>query len=251
MRGRKNDLEGILNGIDYRLWDPATDPCLAKNFHARDLAGKAACKRALQARFKLPKRDAPLFGLVSRLFWQKGIDLILDALPELAKRNLQIVVQGAGDPELEARLHKATQIYPGTIALERAFDVGLAHQVQAGSDFFLMPSRYEPCGLSQMHGMAYGAIPIVRHTGGLADTVRGINPVNTKKGVATGISFIPSTPQSIVRCVDKALALYKNPKHLAQIRQNAMAQRFSWERASDAYEALYTAAQAAAQNATR
>ena len=242
LRDRKADLIGILNGIDYQLWDPRSDPMLPANYDADDLAGKATCKAALQEHFTLPKRDVPLFGLVSRLFWQKGIDLILDALPTLARRDLQIVVQGTGDPDLEQRLTDAAKQYPDMVALELKFDTKLAHRIQAGSDFFLMPSRYEPCGLTQLHSMAYGTIPIVRHTGGLADSVQNLNPVHHANGTATGISFIPLTPQAIVRAVDRALELHQSPTAYAAVQRNGMHQKFSWDRASEDYLETYDTA---------
>ena len=242
LRGRRDDLVGILNGIDYQLWNPQTDPNLPANYTADDLVGKKTCKEALQKYFELPKRDVPLFGLVSRLFWQKGIDLVLDALPTLARRDLQIVVQGTGDPELEQRLVKAAKQYPNMVALELKFDTQLAHRIQAGSDFFLMPSRYEPCGLTQLHSMTYGTIPIVRHTGGLADSVQNLNPVHQANGSATGISFIPLTPQAIVRAVDRAIELHKTPAAYGAVQQNGMRQEFSWDRASQDYLETYAAA---------
>jgi starch synthase len=244
LRGRKTDLVGILNGIDYALWDPGSDEYLSANFTVDALDGKASCKAALQEYFGLPKRDVPLFGLVSRLFWQKGIDLILDALPMLARRDLQIVVQGTGDPELESRLVAATEQYPEMVGLALKFDTGLAHRIQAGSDFFLMPSRYEPCGLTQLHSMAYGTIPIVRHTGGLADSVRNLNVVHEANGTATGISFIPLTPQAIVRAVDRAVALREDSALYRKVQRRGMEEQFCWDRASESYLATYAGASA-------
>jgi starch synthase len=187
----------------------------------------------------LPEVDVPVFSVVSRLFWQKGIDLIVEALERLMQFELQLVVLGTGEPELENRLLGAAQRYPQKLGLALKFDVGLSHKIQAGSDFFMMPSRYEPCGLTQMYSLAYGAIPIVRRTGGLADSVRDINKVNLRRGTANGISFVPRTSAAVVRSVQRALELYFERDLMTRLRVQGMREDFSWDRSSRAYAALY------------
>lgn len=239
LRTRSADLHGILNGVDYRVWNPATDRHLAANYSRTDLTPKQICKAALQKRLDVPASNAPMIGMVSRLYWQKGIDVLADALEQLMKLDVQIAILGSGDPKLEQRLQEAAARYPQKLAVVLGFDTPLAHQIQAGSDFFLMPSRYEPCGLSQLYSLAYGTVPIVRRTGGLADSVRDLNTVYRKNGQATGISFVPLTPESIVKSVRRALDLYANPELLRQVRLAGMAEDFSWERSSRAYVDLY------------
>ena len=238
LRHRAKDLHGILNGVDYTIWNPAKDEHLEANYDAANMAGKAACKAALQRALGLPVREVPVFGSVTRLFWQKGLDLVADAMPELLRHDLQVVVQGTGDPEVEQRLQRWAAEFPEKISLVLKFDRALAHQVHGGSDFFLMPSRYEPCGLSQMYSFAYGNIPIVRRTGGLADTVVHLDPVHRKNETSNGISFIPLTPQAITRAVVQAMGLYRTQEFL-EVQKRGMAADFSWEQSAKAYDALY------------
>lgn len=239
LRTRSKDFRGIMNGVDYRVWSPATDPHIPAHYTQDDLSGKKACKAGLQEAFGFAQRDVPLFGVVSRLYWQKGLDLVVDALDRLMEIDLQIVILGKGDPQIEQRLAEAARRYPDRLAVALRFDVPLSHLVQAGSDFFLMPSRYEPCGLSQLYGLAYGAIPVVRRTGGLADSVRGLNPVRRKNGTATGITFVPLTPEALVRSMRRAVALYGCPEELARMRRACMDQDFSWDRSCEAYLEVY------------
>lgn len=246
LRTRSGDLCGILNGVDYEHWNPAKDPHIPANYSADDMRGKERCKQELQKSLGLPQIDAPVFGVVSRLYWQKGLDLLANAMDQLATMDVQFIILGSGDPELENRLADTARKYPDKIAVRFSFDVPLSHQVQAGSDFFVMPSRYEPCGLSQLYSLAYGAIPIVRKTGGLADSVKDINPVHWKRGDATGIVFVPMTPEALLRAIDRAIALYGDKKRLAQVRAAGMREDFSWERSCRAYIRLYEEAIAAA-----
>lgn len=239
LRSRARDVSGILNGVDYAVWNPETDPHIAADFSKDNPSGKALCKRALQETFGLPPRDVPLVGVVSRLFWQKGLSLALDALDEIMAQGIQLAVLGTGDPELEGRFWQAAARYPEQVGLALKFDAGLSHQVLAGSDFLLMPSRYEPCGLAQMYAMAYGTIPIVRRTGGLADSVNDLNPVHRRHMTGTGIMFAPLTPQAIARSVRRAVALYEDPKLFQQVRATCMRQDFSWDRSCQDYVNLY------------
>lgn len=239
LSARSNDLSGILNGVDYDVWHPSADRHIAASFSRENLAGKATCKRALQDMFGLPRAEAPVFGIVSRLHWQKGIDLVADALEELMRHDLQLVVLGTGDPAIESRMRDAAARYPRQFGIHLGFDAARAHALQAGSDFFLMPSRYEPCGLGQLYAMAYGTLPIVRRTGGLADTVTPYRPLRGSCDGATGLSFIPLTWQAVVRSIRDALNIYQDKALLACMRGNAMGQNYSWDRSSRAYVELY------------
>jgi len=239
LASRHDDLHGILNGVDYSVWHPSRDPLIAAPYTQDNPEGKKLCKQALQDTFLLPRSNVPLFGIVSRLHWQKGIDLIVDALEQLVQQDLQIAILGSGDGALEARINDAVRRHPDKIAVFLGFDASRAHAIQAGSDFLLMPSRYEPCGLSQLYALAYGTIPIVRRTGGLADTVNPWRPGMPDTGEATGISFVPLTPQALYRSVKKALVLYQDGASLRQMRQRAMAMDYSWERSCKDYISLY------------
>ncbi len=246
LRTRSGDVSGILNGVDYDIWDPETDPYIAANYSETELSGKAKCKAALQRRFNLPQIDVPLFGIVSRLYWQKGISLLADAMDAVTGMDAQLAILGTGDPDLESRLAHASHCFPGKVGLALKFDAALAHQVMAGSDFMLMPSRYEPCGLAQMYAMAYGAIPVVRRTGGLADSVRDYNLAHRRHGTATGISFVPMTPQALTRAMRRALDLYAAPEQLHGVRMACMREDFSWDRSCQDYVRLYREAMAVA-----
>ena len=245
LRSRADDLSGILNGVDYDLWDPETDPHIAEPYSEDRLDGKARCKMALQESLGLPKRDVPLFGVVSRLYWQKGLSLVVDALEKLMQLDLQIAVLGTGDPDIEGAFLHAAGRFPEKVSITLRYHVPTSHQVIAGSDFFLMPSRYEPCGLAQMYSMAYATIPIVRRTGGLADSVTPLNPVHRKYGTATGISFAPLTSKAFLRSVRQAMDLYEDPAELLRMRRTCMRQDFSWDRSCQDYINLYQEAIAA------
>jgi starch synthase len=241
---RSNRLYGILNGVDYAQWNPRTDPHIAAPYGPDDFRGKERCKVALQRRVGLPERAAPLIGMVTRLYWQKGVDLVAQAMDSVMRLDVQLVILGTGNALYERMLAGAVAGYPEKARLLTQFDVALSHQIQAGSDFFLFPSRYEPCGLSQMYGLAYGTVPIVRETGGLADTVRPLTPANLRKGRATGIVFRPISPEAIVASITQAARLYESPEILRSVRVAGMKEDFSWERSSKAYVRLYHRAMA-------
>jgi starch synthase len=237
LRERSDRLTGILNGVDYGEWTPETDPHLRARYAAGALGGKAVCKGDLQDMFGLdPRPDVPVLGLVSRLVDQKGCDLLAAALDELFARDIQLVILGSGDQAYQDLFAALPARYPRRAGVHIGFDDTLAHKIEGGADLFLMPSRYEPCGLNQMYSLRYGTIPVVRATGGLDDTVIEFDP---DTGTGTGFKFGPYTAAALLDAVDRALATYRAPGHWRRLLANAMAQDFSWERAARAYVDLY------------
>lgn len=237
---RKEFLGGIINGIDMEQWDPATDTYLSEHFSAAQPANKQRNKALLQARFGLAvDASIPLFGLIGRLVEQKGIDLIVECLPEMAKLNLQFVLLGSGDKYFEQQLQELADLYPDKIAISLGYNEGLAHLIEAGADSFLMPSRFEPCGLNQMYSQRYGTLPIVRKTGGLADTVTDSMPETIANKTASGIVFSEASSGALLEAIKRTLLLYSYPKIWQQIQQNAMAKDFSWQQSAKHYLALY------------
>ena len=239
LRDRANDLRGILNGIDYEVWNPAHDPHLKAPFDKNSLTGKAVCKSALQEAFGLPRKPVPLFGVVSRLTWQKGLDLVIEAFHTLHDVDFQVVVLGTGDTWLENRIISAAQLHTDKLAVILRYDTAIAHQIQGGADFLLMPSRYEPCGLSQMYGFAYATIPIARRTGGLADSVRNLSRLGTSNENANGFVFAAATWQAVARNMRKAIDLHATEDRLAAVRAAGMNEDFSWNRACLDYLSMY------------
>ena len=238
LAARRADLRGILNGIDFDEWNPTADHHLASRFDAEHLEGKAVCKTALQTEVGLPVRpDRPIFGVIGRLTSQKGFDVLAHALEKLLTWDLQVVMLGSGDPEAE-RFFAALAYQRGDkFRAYIGFDEGLAHRIEAGSDFFLMPSRFEPCGLNQMYSLRYGTLPVVRATGGLVDTVRSYDEVD---GGGTGFVFRDLTPSGLTNTIGWALSTYyERPSHIERMRRTAMAEDFSWQRAAAEYEMLY------------
>jgi starch synthase len=240
LRARQHDLVGILNGIDTGRWNPAADPFIAAPFDREDLGGKEACKRALLERLGLRyNARAPVMGCIGRMTAQKGHDLLLEALPSLLALGVQLVVLGAGAREIEAGFLEFARRRPDQLAVRLDFDDGLAHAIEAGCDFFLMPSRYEPCGLNQMYSLRYGTVPIVRRTGGLADTVRDWDPASAR---GTGFLFGPYEVEALLGAVRRALAAYADPAALLALRRAGMAEDFSWRRSAERYLEAYGAA---------
>jgi starch synthase len=234
---RSERLFGILNGIDTRIWDPATDPHIPARYSAADPSGKRLCKRALQERLGLPvDADVPLFGMISRLTSQKGFDVLFAAMPALLGKRMQIVILGTGQREYEQRFEDLAARQPNRIAVRTLFDDDLAHGIEAGCDFFLMPSRYEPCGLNQMYSLRYGTIPVVRATGGLADTVRDWDD-RTQRG--TGFVYGPHAADALLGAIDRALDAFSRPETLRRLIDNAMHEDFSWSRSARRYEEIY------------
>lgn len=230
VRRRVADLRGILNGVDRDEWDPATDPHIARRYDAARPAGKSACKESLRRELGLAAEgDLPLVGVVSRLWEQKGLDLALRVLPEfLREPRLEFVLLGSGEVALEDGYRRLARDFPARCAVRIGYDNALSHRIEAGADFFLMPSRFEPCGLNQMYSMAYGTLPIVRATGGLADTVTGWDG---RKG-GTGIVFEHMDEEAIGWALRRALTLYGRPADLRSVRRNAMRADFSWAQAA-------------------
>ncbi len=238
LRSRRDVLTGILNGVDQEEWNPETDSNLANRYSVDTLWRKGSNKRALLAEVGLREDDGvPLVGIVSRLAEQKGFDLLFESLPPLLGRgSLRMVVLGAGEPRYEASFAALEREFAGQVRFHRGHDDRLAHLIEAGADFFLMPSRYEPCGLNQMYSLRYGTVPIVRKTGGLADTVKPFDPAT---GHGTGIVFEHLTPDGLRWAIDQALGIYHDADAWGRIRRNGMAQDFSWERQGRHYESLY------------
>jgi len=234
---RVDDLYGILNGIDYGEWDPAHDKLIAANYTAGDLAGKAICKRELQIRNNLPVRpEVPLIGAISRLDKQKGFDLLEDVIDDLMQDDVQFVLLGTGDPRYHELFRKIASDYPQKAGINLKFDNALAHQIEAGSDMFLMPSKYEPCGLNQMYSLRYGSVPVVRSTGGLADTITDFN--EQTKDIANGFAFESYTPRALLDMVRRAVRTYHTPDwHPLRVR--GMKQDWSWTRSAREYLEMY------------
>lgn len=235
---RSGDLVGILNGIDVAEWNPATDPHLPEHFDARDLSGKAKCKLALQQELGLPvdERKA-LIGVIGRLTHQKGFDVLAHSLARLLDWNLQMVLLGTGDSDAEQFFSEQSYWRSDRFRAVIGFNDALAHRIEAGSDLFVMPSRFEPCGLNQMYSLRYGTVPIVRRTGGLADTVQNYNEAD---GSGTGFSFEDLTPEALANTIGWGLSTYYDrPAHFMRLRESGMRQDFSWDRAAAEYESLY------------
>ena len=237
LAARGGDLHGILNGIDRDSYDPARDPCLPASFSAADPAGKSECKRALLGELGLHTQpSAPLFGMVSRLVFQKGLDLVVDSLNWLMEQGAALVVVGSGDPSTETLLRAAESRFKGRLCSYIAYDEGVSRRVYAGSDFFLMPSRFEPCGLAQMIAMRYGSLPIVRETGGLKDTVV---PYNRYTGEGTGFSFTNYDGFEFRGAIARALEVYRDKPALNKMISQAMAADFSFSGPAREYAAIY------------
>lgn len=238
LRARTDRVVGILNGVDYEVWDPRHDPYLRTHFDARNSSGKSVNKELLISAVELTlPLNLPLIGMVSRLTVQKGIDLLFEALPLLLQtREFGLVVLGSGDKQYEDFFSGMAREFPGRVAYRAGYDESMAHLIEAGSDMFLMPSQYEPCGLNQMYSLRYGTIPVVRNTGGLADSVQHFDPVS---GVGTGCVFNDFDVPAVTWAVNTALDWYGNPALWKVLMQNAMAKDFSWEAQAAQYVTLY------------
>jgi starch synthase len=250
LRARGGDLAGILNGIDPEEWNPQADPHTAAPYSADERAGKSLCKQALQRSRRLPEQHDLLIGMIQRLVEQKGIDIFIGALEELMALPLQIVVLGTGDPTYHEQLTAAAARFPGRLAVTLAFDNALAHQIEAGADAFLMPSRFEPCGLNQMYSMRFGTVPIVTRVGGLADTVVDVSPATSAAKTATGFVFEGHSVRALVDAVRRTVSAFGDHGLWTSLVQAGMRRDFSWSRAGLAYVQLYERAHARAARRT-
>ncbi|RZL49211.1 MAG: glycogen synthase GlgA [Variovorax sp.] len=240
LRHRAGVLHGILNGVDYDVWSPVADAAIAATYGVEDPDGKSACKAALQRECGLALApEAPLFGIVSRLTEQKGLPLVLEALDDLIDAGGQLVILGAGDARLEAEFAAAAARHPSRIARRTGMDEGLAHRIVAGSDVMLVPSRFEPCGLTQLYGLSYGALPLVHRVGGLGDTVVDTTLEDLAAGTATGFVFNDFTPAAYRSALRRAFALWSRREEWARVRTAAMRQRFGWSSAARRYVDIY------------
>ena len=242
LSARADRLAGIVNGVDYGVWNPATDRLLPANYGPDTIdAGKPLCKAAVQRRFGLPEKPAtPMLGVIARLAEQKGIDLVCAVAEGLLQQDVQLVVLGDGDPRYEQMLQQLQRRYPNQVGLLLGFDEELAHQIEAGADAFLMPSRYEPSGLNQLYSLKYGTPPIVRATGGLADTVVDTTPATLADGTATGFRFGAYAQEAFREAIDRALTLYRTrPDQWRAVMRNGMLRDWSWDRSATEYERLY------------
>jgi starch synthase len=242
LTNRQKDLFGIVNGIDDRAWNPATDRHLAATYDVETVAvGKPACKRTLQQLYGLPVEPrTPVLAMISRLAEQKGVDLVCQVAPALLQQSVQLIVLGEGQAEYHAMLTALQGRFPKQVGLTLGHNEPLAHRIEAGADIFLMPSRYEPCGLSQLYSLKYGTVPVVRATGGLCDTVADATPQRLADGTATGFAFVAQTPTALLATVERALEVYRHhPENWLRLLQTGMRQDWSWQRSAAEYEKLY------------
>jgi starch synthase len=237
LRQRSADLRGILNGVDYTEWDPATDGNLAGHYSPLDLSGKRDCRKDLLHAFGLDvPEQTPVIGICSRFASQKGFDLLEQIAGRLAERDLAVVALGTGEPYYEKFFRDFAFANAGRFSIQIRYDEAMAHKIEAGADIFLMPSRFEPCGLNQIYSLKYGTIPVVRATGGLDDTVQEWNP---RQNSGTGFKFQPYEAQALLDAIDQALSAFYDKKQWKQLMENAMAQNFSWEKPAREYAAVY------------
>jgi starch synthase len=236
---RKDELTGIINGIDTEQWNPLTDLHISEHYNISALSKKQVNKAALQKKLSLPIKDVPIFALISRLVEQKGIDLIVECLPEMLSQPLQFILLGRGDKHFEQQLTAVAEIYPDKTAITIGYDETLAHLFEAGADIFLMPSRFEPCGLNQLYSQRYGTVPIVRKTGGLADTVVDALPETLANNTATGFVFKDATPGALMETIKRALIVFSQPKAWEQLQISGMQKDYSWNKSAKEYMALY------------
>lgn len=237
---RRGQLTGILNGIDYSAWSPETDKLLPAKYDAKKLEGKAQCKAALQREVGLPIRpDVPLIAMISRLDSQKGFDLIAEAIEDLLAEEVQFVLLGTGAPEYHKLFETVARQFPKKVSVNLKFDNALAHRIEAGADIFLMPSRYEPCGLNQLYSLKYGTVPVVRETGGLADSITDVTADNVRNGEGNGFKFEEYNSREMMSALRRALRAYADKPTWHQIMKNGMSRDFSWQASAREYEQLF------------
>ncbi len=240
LTARQADVSGILNGIDLEVWNPESDDALTAPYSVRGLKPKSKNRDAVLARFGLEERpEGPVFCVVSRLTTQKGVDVLLDIIPSLVARGARLAVLGSGDKDLETRFVAAAHAYPGRVGVVIGYNETLSHLMQGGSDAILIPSRFEPCGLTQLYGLRYGTIPVVARTGGLADTIIDANEAALAANCATGIQFAPVTPAALTQAIHRTCELFAQPKVWSAMMRRAMRHPVGWETSSAAYHAVY------------
>jgi len=245
LQARADDLVGILNGIDTDVWNPETDPALSAHYSARSFAAKSKNRKAVEQKFALKRtKSSPLFCVISRLTTQKGLDMLLDCVPDLVWRGARLAVLGTGDPEIEQAFKNAATRYPGQVGVVIGYDEELSHQLQAGSDAILIPSRFEPCGLTQLYGLRYGTIPVVARTGGLADTVIDANHAASAANCATGFQFAPITAPMLRHAIARTCAAHGNRRDWSAMMRRAMKHPVGWDQSAQAYLDVYAAAKA-------
>ena len=236
---RADSLHGILNGIDTEAWDPGTDPFLEANFRLSTIKQRQINKQAVETRFGLSHDDGPIFGLVSRLTWQKGIDILNGCIDPLVNAGGRLVVLGSGDDTLESAMASAAWRHPGKVGFERSYDEPLSHLIQGGVDAILVPSRFEPCGLTQLFGLRYGAVPVVSRVGGLADTVIDANLAAVEAGVATGVQFSPVSQHALMEAIQRTIRLYDDERVWSRMRRNGMKFDVGWHGSAAKYAKLF------------
>ncbi len=239
IRARESEVSGIVNGIDPAVWNPASDAALKAAYSAKALGKRTANKRALEAEFGLEKGDGPLFIVISRLTWQKGMDVLLEAADHLVSIGGRLALLGSGDAALESGFHAAAARHPGRIGVRIGYDEALSHRMLAGGDAILVPSRFEPCGLTQLYGLAYGCVPVVSRTGGLADTVIDANLAARAAGVATGVQFDGVRWQTLADALTRTVNLFRDPAAWRSLQRAGMGADFSWRGSGEAYADLY------------
>lgn len=241
IRGRADRLHGILNGIDGAIWDPAADPLLSYAYSARAIARRDSNRTVLEQRFGLAEGEGPIFVIISRLTWQKGMDLMAGAIDHLVAAGGRLAVLGTGDAALEGAFQAAAHRHPGLVSVHIGYDEGLSHLMQGGGDAILIPSRFEPCGLTQLYGLRYGCAPVVARVGGLADTVIDANEAALAAGVATGIVMAPGDPYALAAAIDRTVALHADRPTWRAIQRAGMKADFSWDRSAARYADLFRA----------
>ncbi|WP_117191898.1 glycogen synthase GlgA [Rhizobium terrae] len=236
---RQSDLHGIVNGIDADVWDPAADPALTSHYTAANLKTRADNRQTVARRFGLAEDDSPLFCVISRLTWQKGMDLLAATVDDLVEMGARLAVLGSGDRALENAFHSAAARHPGRVAVLSVYDEPLSHLMQAGCDAIVIPSRFEPCGLTQLYGLRYGCVPVVARTGGLNDTVIDASHAALAARAATGIAFGPVTTENLRRALHRAVRLYHDPKVWTALQKQGMKSDVSWKKSAGLYAGLY------------
>lgn len=239
IRSRGSDVSGILNGIDPKIWNPQSDAALAARYDSHSLAMRRANKRAIESGFGLTHSDGPLFTVISRLSWQKGMDVLAEQLDTLVALGGRLALLGTGEVALEAKFRAAASRHPGRIAVALGYDEKLSHLLQGGADAILIPSRFEPCGLTQLYGLAYGCVPVAARTGGLGDTIIDANEAALAQGVATGILFDSVTNEGVANALQRAVSLYTNRDAWCRMQVQGMAADFSWHQSGARYAELY------------